>query len=730
MADMGLYESQIETREYLDRKLTERAYEELADSVSPEGTARKAFLSDMEQADAAAKICLTCLGVVPGEVPESVSDASERIDWLCRPSGVMSRSVKLEGRWHHNTCGVMLGKLTSGEAVALLPGGLGGYCYVEPGAGRKIRITKANSGMIGKEALLFYKPLPAKPIGRRDLTRFVAGILNRLDYLLVFVSALVTTLIGLLPAVANHIIFDNVIPSGDISLVIPIGCFLLGAAISSVVLTACKNLIMSGISGKLDVMSQSAVFTRVLSLPVSFFKEYSPGDLANRISCVPKILQTAVSGLLGSGLSVVLSLILVIQIHFYAPMLTGAVLVVVIIQVILILAALNVSVRYRRASMRSSSTLSGTVASLLRGVPKLKLSGAEDRAFAKWAHQYAEYARYTYNIPLIMKALPAFVALTGMLGNIYFYYRAGAFGISVSNYMAFSAAYGQITAAVSMLATSFDQAASVIPMYSLIRPILEASPEMHAGKPGVTELTGSVEASGIFFRYNENDSYVIRDLSFKINPGEYVGIVGKSGCGKSTIMRLLLGMETPCRGSIFYGPHDLSTVDLKSVRRLIGTVMQGGKLFVGDIYSNIIISTPNATLDDAWEAAEIAGIAEDIRNMPMGMHTIITEGGGGISGGQRQRLLIARAVCCRRKILILDEATSALDNITQKHIADSLDKLSCTRIVIAHRLSTVKNCDRIFVVDDGHIAEEGTFDDLMDKKSLFYELVKRQQFDE
>ena len=220
---------------------------------------------------------------------------------------------------------------------------------------------------------------------------------------------------------------------------------------------------------------------------------------------------------------------------------------------------------------------------------------------------------------------------------------------------------------------------------------------------------------------------IINNLSLKIHSGEYIAIVGRTGCGKSTLLRLLLGFEKPEKGAVYYDGTDLSTVDLKSLRRMIGTVMQDGQLFQGDIYSNIVITSPKLTIDDAWEAAELAGIADDIRAMPMGMHTLITEGAGSISGGQRQRLMIARAIAPKPKILMFDEATSALDNITQKKVAESLAALKCTRIVIAHRLSTVKTCDRILVLDGGKIIEEGNYETLMSKNAFFASLVERQQ---
>ena len=246
----------------------------------------------------------------------------------------------------------------------------------------------------------------------------------------------------------------------------------------------------------------------------------------------------------------------------------------------------------------------------------------------------------------------------------------------------------------------------------------------------LTRLSGGIELNNVSFRYSENMPLIIDNLSLKIRPGQYVAIVGKTGCGKSTLMRLLLGFEHPQKGAVYYDGKDLERIDLRSLRRRIGVVMQNGKLFLGDIYSNIVISAPWLSQKDAWEAAELAGIADDIRRMPMGMNTVISEGSGGISGGQRQRLMIARAIAPKPKILMLDEATSALDNLTQKKISESLDSLKCTRIVIAHRLSTIKQCDRIIVLDHGKIIEDGKYDELIEKNGFFAELVARQRLDD
>ena len=255
---------------------------------------------------------------------------------------------------------------------------------------------------------------------------------------------------------------------------------------------------------------------------------------------------------------------------------------------------------------------------------------------------------------------------------------------------------------------------------------MQEKPESSEGRKIPISLSGNIEVSNITFRYTPEGPAILDNLSLSIKKGEYLAIVGKTGCGKSTLIRLLLGFEKAEKGSVFYGGKDLNNLDLRSVRQKIGVVMQNGSLFPGDIFSNIIVTSPWKTMDDAWEAARIAGIEEDIKAMPMGMHTMISEGAGGLSGGQKQRLMIARAVIARPQILIFDEATSALDNITQQHVAKSISRFNSTRIVVAHRLSTVKNCDRIVVLDKGKIKEQGTFDELMEKRGMFYDLAIRQ----
>ena len=380
--------------------------------------------------------------------------------------------------------------------------------------------------------------------------------------------------------------------------------------------------------------------------------------------------------------------------------------------------------------MELFSKENGMTYSLITGIQKIKLAGAEKRAFARWGNLYAKSAKMMYNPPMFIKINSVIRLAISLAGTIIMYSMSVRSGISVADYYAFNTAYGMVSGSFMALAGIALSAAQIRPILTMVKPFFDTIPEISDGKQVLTRLSGGIELNNVSFRYEENMPLIVDDMSLKIRPGQYVAIVGKTGCGKSTLMRLLLGFERPQKGAIYYDGKDLERIDLRSLRRRIGVVMQNGKLFLGDIYSNIIISAPWLSQSDAWEAAELAGIADDIRKMPMGMNTVISEGSGGISGGQRQRLMIARAIAPKPKILMFDEATSALDNLTQKKVSESLATLKCTRIVIAHRLSTIKQCDRIIVLDKGKIIEDGKYDELIAANGFFAELVARQRLDD
>ncbi|MCR5650385.1 MAG: ATP-binding cassette domain-containing protein [Lachnospiraceae bacterium] len=729
MSDRDFFESQIDIRSRLDEKQKRRAFEKLAAGIGAAGVFGTGPDEGGELLDRAVRLCLKYYGHSTGKAPGGVTQPEERLEYLCRPCSVMHRSVTLKDDWEKNAFGPMMGKLKSGEYAAIIPGGLGGYYYTDPRDGKRKRITKKNRELFEEEAVFFYRSLPAGRLGKNDLLFFMLGSLDAGDFILVFLAALAAALTGLLPPWANKLGFSLVVPSGNSSLVAPIAALLFGVAVSALLINACRNLLMGRVSIKMGIYAESAGYARLMNLPVTFFRKYNSGDLAVRITSLRELAEVLTLVAAGSGLTCLLSLIYLFQIARYAHGLVVPAFLTVLAQGLFTVIAFAVTLRFEKKKTEANAGLSGTVTSMLAGIQKIKLAGAENRAFAKWANKYSAYSGPAYNRPALLQALPSIITVTGIVGTVFIYHLASKSGIRYDDYMAFNVAYGQMSAAILAAAGIAQSVVRVGPLFDLVSPLLSEIPEDSSDMPIVENLRGSVEISNIYFRYSEKSAYVLEDISFKVRPGEYVAITGHSGCGKSTLVRLLLGFEKPEKGSIFYDSNNLASVDAGSVRRHIGTVMQNSRLFVGNILYNIIISSPEASLDDAWEAAKLAGIAEDIGQMPMGMKTLISEGGSGLSGGQRQRLMIARAICKKPEILIFDEATSALDNITQKHVSDSLDALKCTRIVVAHRLSTIKNCDRILCLDRGRIVEEGTYDELMAKNGFFAELVSKQQLD-
>lgn len=664
------------------------------------------------------------------EIPNNLRDVDEQLEYLLRSSGIMRREVKLKEKWYEDSIGALLGKTKEGDIVALIPKGLNSYDFYDYKSCKRIKINKKNAKYISEDAICFYKPLPLKQIGIVDLVNYILQTLDLSDFIMFGVMALAVTLLGLFMPYVNKIIFENVIASGNVGLVIPATILIVGVVLSQTMIMLTKTLIMTKISTKMNIAVQSASMMRILSLPVEFFKNFSAGELSSRVQNINDLCSVLIDTIFSVGLTSVFSLIYIGQIFNYAPNLAAPALVIVFVTALFSIISAFVQIKISKTKMELKAKERGFVYAIITGIQKIKLAGAERRVFVKWANQYKKSAELEYNPPLFIKLNDVILTAIYLFGTVIIYYFAVSTKIDIANYMAFNVSYGMVSGAFISLSRVAANFAQLKPMMQMIEPILKAVPEISNDKKVINRVSGNIELNNVTFRYNENMPLVIDNLSLKIRAGQYVAIVGKTGCGKSTLIRLLLGFETPKKGAIYYDGKDISKIDLKSLRQNIGAVMQNGKLLQGDIFSNITLSAPWLTLKEAWEAAEIAGISADIKAMPMGMHTFISEGGGGISGGQRQRLMIARAIAPKPKILMFDEATSALDNITQKMISDSLNDLKCTRIVIAHRLSTIKQCDSIIVLDNGKIVEQGNYEELILKNGFFKELIERQRLDE
>lgn len=727
---MGWFNEQIKERKISDNNAFEASFDNITASVL--GKKMSSALNDSRIITKNAIDAILKFYHVPSrEVPEELEDMNEQLEYLMRPYGIMRRSVILESGWYKDAIGAMLGiRKDNGTVVALIPSGFSGYEYFDLESGKYIKVKKSNEDLFEDEAIAFYKPFPLKSITIKDLIVYIAQVLSVSDYVAIALATLAVSLLGMLTPKINNILFSVVVTSGSVRLLIGIAIFAICLSLTSLIIGSVKSLISARINTKLSISIEAATMMRLMSLPADFFKNYSSGELQERAGNISSLCDMLVSTILNTGLTSAFSLIYIYQIFVYAPGLVIPSLIITFITIIFFVVSALMQMKISIKQMELGGKESGMTYALISGVQKIKLAGAEKRAFARWANLYAERISYSYNPPAFLKLNPVISSAISLTGTLVMYYMAVKTGVSVAEYYAFNTAYGMVSGAFMSLSSIALTFAQIKPILERVKPLLDAKPEISEGKQVITRLSGAVEMNNVSFRYNESMPNVIDNLSLKIRPGQYVAIVGKTGCGKSTLMRLLLGFEKADRGAIYYDGKDINSLDLKSLRRKIGSVMQNGKLLQGDIYSNITISAPWLTMDEAFEAAEKAGIAEDIRRMPMGMHTMISEGSGGISGGQRQRLMIARAIAPKPKILMFDEATSALDNITQRQVCEALDAMKCTRIVIAHRLSTIKQCDRIIVLDGGHIVEDGTYRELIDNKGYFYELVERQRVDD
>ncbi|HHV71394.1 MAG TPA: NHLP bacteriocin export ABC transporter permease/ATPase subunit [Clostridia bacterium] len=665
------------------------------------------------------------LGLKQGKADES----KDLLGDIARASQIRIRQIILKGTWWKEDNGALLAYKENGDPVALLPLSPKKYILYDPSNESRVVVDSNIASTLKPQAYTFYRPLPAKVITYKDLLKYLIDGIWKSDAVTVLVMGILGGLLGVLTPSVTGKIFDQVIPDGEKTLLVQIGFLLMAIAVTTFALNLTRAFAMHRIEGRTEADLQAAVWDRLLSLPVPFFKDYTAGELASRamgLSEIRVILSGAVVNTLISG---IFSIFYFILLFYYSWKL--ALICTLIIAVVVAISLLfgKIQIRYERELLDINNYISGKVFGLLSGVSKIKTSGAEKRAFNNWAQDFSKARSVTYKKERIGNRMAVFNSTVNMVATgIIFFTMLKLKGINLpaGKFIAFNSAFSSFLGAMLEISNVVLQLNVVKPLYERVKPILETLPEYDTEKADPGELEGNIEVKHLYFRYNEDGPWIINDVSFEIKKGDYVGIVGPSGSGKSTLFRLLLGFEKPDAGQIYYDQQDLNNLDIRAVRRQLGVVLQNGQLMTGSIFDNIVAAHPRLTINDAWEAARMAGMEQDIKDMPMGMHTMISEYGSTLSGGQRQRLLIARAIISKPKILFFDEATSALDNKTQKIVTESLNSLGVTRIVIAHRLSTIANCNKIIVMDRGRIVEQGSYEELYKKGGLFTKLVQRQ----
>jgi ATP-binding cassette subfamily C protein len=645
-------------------------------------------------------------------------------------SGVRRRRVALSGDWWNHDHGPLLGFIEDGMKPVALLQTASGYTLHDPAAGSAQPVTADVAGALAPFAFVFYRSFGATLVSLTQMARFgIHGVAR--DMLLVLAMGVAVGLLGMITPLATGMIFDSVIPGAERSQLVQLTLALLAGAFASAMFEVSRGFAMLRAEGKMDAAVQSAVWDRLLRLPVPFFRDYSAGDLAVRASGINTIRKALSGNILHTVFSAVFSTFNLLLLFYYSFKLALLGIGLVAVAMLFTAAASYRSLHHTRKLAEIEGRISGLVFQLLGSVAKLRTTGAESRAFFNWAMLFARQQEHQFKATMASNVLAVFNAVFPTLSSMAIFIAVALFlgqdkSFSTGSFLAFNAAFGGFMGAMLGATGVLTTVLNIVPTYERAKPILQTAPEVTDSKAHPGELTGDIEISHVNFSYAPDGPNILTDVSLHIKPGEFVALVGASGAGKSTLLRLLLGFETPTSGSIYYDRQDMAGVDLGALRRQLGVVLQDGQLLSGDILTNIVGSAATLTVDDAWEAATQADIAEDIRAMPMGMYTVVSDGGGTLSGGQRQRLLIARAIVNRPRILFFDEATSALDNRAQEMVSISLEKLRATRIVIAHRLSTIIHADRIFVLDGGRLVQTGTYEELVSVEGLFADLAKRQ----
>ncbi len=658
-------------------------------------------------------------------LPDNI--AIKHIEEISQNMGMQVRQVELKDTWWLGTTNPLLLRKDGENYFYLALPKLGrGLTLYDPHQGIKKKLSRNEAQLFSPVAWLLYCPLPQKKLTVKDLIVFAfKGCQGDLWRLLLIGS--MAALLSLAVPWFTGILFEQVVPSGSVDQLKQITWALLIAACSASLFELVRAITVLRIGSRLNLNLELAIWDRLIRLPASFFRKFSTGDLIQRAmstSSVRRIMAGVVINTLLSGVFSVFSLILLF--YYDAMLALTAIAVLALISIYTVFISVKQFSLYKLI-VSLSSELSGLVIQLLAGIGKIQTSGREKTAFSLWGIKNSQIKKEHFKTHWYSALLSSLNALAMPLLSLIifaqFLNRDTQLGVGI--FIAFNAALGQFTVGILGLTNAMSTVINSIPIIKRTMPILENLPEIHTGKKDPGILTGKLEAELLGFSYSSQEQTIIQDVSFVIEPGQYVAITGPSGSGKSTLIRLLLGFEKLNHGTILFDDHDMKQLNIQRVREQCGVVLQNSFLMPGTLFENII-GFSSLTQEDAWYAAEMAGLADDIRKMPMGMHTIISERGGTLSGGQRQRVLIARALAKKPKILLFDEATSALDNITQSIVINSLEQLKITRVIIAHRLSTIEKADSIIVMQQGKIIQRGTYKELMQEDGLFQSMAKRQ----
>ena len=667
--------------------------------------------------------------------PQGSRDAPETgqsLDRILTASGVRGREVALRAsdRWWLGDSGSMLAfRREDGAPIALLPGRFGRYRMVDPTSGQAQPVDARQAGSLHSNAIFFYQSLPPdRTSGAGDLAR-VAFRRWKGDVFRFVTAGLLAGLAMLVPAVLLGVFADEVAPAGRAGMLAWLTAGMLLLALTAALLQVREGTALMRLEGRVAARVTAALWDRLLDLPAAFFRDFTSGDLGMRALAFQGLRDQVSGVVMGALLSTVFLLPTFVLLFVYDVAMgwLGLAGGLVALAVTITLGARQVP-HYRRL-VAAQRALAGVLLQLIGAAHKLRAAGKEWTAFTQWAQEYREQARSAMNVGALNEHLVAFTVAAPLLATAALFAVAVEVRpatLSAGAFVTVYVAYMVFMSAITALGRSMSGVAAIVPAVEQVSRILEAVPKRTAGDAIVPKLRGGVRLDRVSFRYTRDGPPVLRDVSIDVQPGEFVALVGGSGAGKSTVLRILLGLEESSSGVVYYDGHDLDRINRRALHQQVGVVAQDSSLRPRTVCDNIIGMATDLTLDDAWRAARLAAVDRDIRAMPMGMFTVVTENSAVFSGGQVQRIMLAAALVRSPRVLLLDEATSWLDNDTQATVMGRIEELAVTRIVIAHRLSTIRKADRIYVLDEGRVAQQGTFAQLIESPGIFRDLANRQ----
>ncbi|MDZ7993932.1 MAG: NHLP family bacteriocin export ABC transporter peptidase/permease/ATPase subunit [Nostoc sp. EfeVER01] len=737
----------FEARESLERQVMQETLAELA-SVLPQPKLNRLSSSlefsisiDANHPDRALLVAAGAVGralgveIRPPAASEDPKRVQDPVEAIARASHIRVRRIQLRDNWWQKDCGPMLAfTLQDNLPVALLPISDTRYQLYAPWQQKRVSVDARIAAALAPTGYVFYRPLPNKPLKTFDLLQFALQGHSK-ELIVIVVMGITISLLGMLTPQATAILIDKAIPDANRGLLSQLVVGLLAAAFGGMLFQLALGFATIRLETFADSATEAAVWDRLLNLKATFFRSFSVGDLNSRVTAISQIRQRLGNTVFKTIFSSMFSLLNLGLLFYYSIYLALIACVVALINIAVTIISGMLIVRKVRPLLEQEGQIFGVMVQLINGVAKLRVAKAEARAFAYWGKKYTHQLKLMLSTQGIEDSLAVINQVLPVLTTAAIFWFAttligqsqtpGATSLSTGTFLAFNVAFGTFIHGVTNLSSTVVEVLQVLPLWQRAQPILQGELEINSSQADPGRLSGKLVADRVSFRYRDDGPLTLDDVSIHAQPGEFIAIVGPSGSGKSTFLRLLLGFEFPKAGSIYYDGQDLASVDVHAVRRQLGVVIQNSRLMSASIFENIA-SGAVLTMDEAWQAAQMAGFADDVAAMPMQMHTVVSEGGSNLSGGQRQRLLIARALALKPRILLFDEATSALDNRTQAIVSQSLEQLKVTRIAIAHRLSTIQNADRIYVLQAGKIVQQGSFTDLANQPGLFAQLMLRQ----